>query len=113
MFAENVAMKLIGLVTTVIILGAVYLFFVKPVLDTTNDAFDSVNSSISTAFDDAGVSGVDVGEIQNGDFSSIEDQIQGSSLNSKEQRRAEKLLKCIQRVRPNTTKMEACAKKYN
>lgn len=105
-------MKLIGLVTTLVILGAVYLFFVKPVLDTTNDAFDSVNSSITTAFDDVGIDGVDVDELKNGDFSSIQDQIQDSTLSTKEQKKAEKLLKCIERVQPNTDKMEACAKKY-
>ena len=105
-------MKLIGLVTTLVILGAVYLFFVKPVLDTTNDAFDSVNSSITTAFDDVGINGVDVDELKNGDFSSIQDQIQDSTLSTKEQKKAEKLLKCIERVQPNTDKMEACAKKY-
>ncbi len=105
-------MKLIGVVTTVIVLGAIYLFMVKPILDTTNNAFDSVNESIDTAFDDVGINGVDVDELKNGDFSSIEDQIQGADLNSKEQRQAQKLLDCIERVRPNTTKMQACAEKY-
>lgn len=111
-FAENLAMKLIGLITTIVVLGAVYLFFVKPVLDTTNKAFDSVNESIDTAFDDVGISGVDVDEIKSGDFSSIEDQINDAGLSNKEQRRAEKLLNCIQRVQPDTDKMETCAKKY-
>lgn len=104
-------MKVIGLITTVVVLGAVYLFIVKPVLDTTNKAFDSVNQSIDTAFDDVGISGVDINELKSGDFSSIQEQI-NSSLNSKDQRRAEKLLKCIERVRPNTDKMAACANKY-
>lgn len=112
MFAENLAMKLIGLVTTLIVLGAIYLFFVKPVLDTTNNAFQSVNDSIATSFDDAGISGVDVDEIKSGDFSSIEDQIKNAGLSGKDQRRAEKLLNCIQRVEPDTDKMQACAKKY-
>ncbi len=106
-------MKLIGLVTTVVILGAVYLFIVKPVLDTTNNAFDTVNDSVSNAFDDAGFDDVNIEDLQNGDFSDIQDQINDSSLNSKEQRRAEKLLNCIQRVQPNTTKMQACAEKYS
>lgn len=105
-------MKLIGLITTIVVLGAVYLFFVKPVLDTTNKAFDSVNESIDTAFDDVGISGVDVDEIKSGDFSSIEDQINDAGLSNKEQRRAEKLLNCIQRVQPDTDKMQACANRY-
>lgn len=105
-------MKLIGLVTTLVVLGAVYLFFVKPVLDTTNKAFDSVNDSINTAFDDVGISGVDVDEIKSGDFSSIEDQINDAGLSGREQRRAERLLDCIKRVQPNTDKMQVCAKRY-
>jgi hypothetical protein len=52
---------LIKVVTTVIILGAVYLFFVKPALDTTNKAFDafdipdfnSLSSDIQSQIDDA------------------------------------------------------------
>ncbi len=112
MFVENVAMRLIKLVATLAVLGAVYLLFVKPVLDTTNNALDSVNDSIATSFDDAGISGVDVDEIKGGDFSSVEDQINGAGLSSKQKRRAERLLHCIQRVEPDTTKMQRCAKKY-
>ena len=52
---------LIKVVTTIIILGAVYLFFVKPALDTTNKAFDafdipdfnSLSSDIQSQIDDA------------------------------------------------------------
>jgi len=51
---------LIKLIVTLIILGAIYLFFVKPALDTTNNALDSFNfpdisndvqSQINDAFD--------------------------------------------------------------
>jgi hypothetical protein len=38
---------LLKIVTTVAILGAVYLFIVKPALDTTNTAFESVSESFS------------------------------------------------------------------
>jgi hypothetical protein len=111
-FAENLAMKLIGLVTTLIILGAIYLFFVKPVIDTTNNAFDSVNDSLDTAFDDFGVEGVNVDEIKNGNFNEIQQQLQDSGLSGKDQKQAEKLLHCIQRVQPDTDKMQACADRY-
>ena len=36
---------IIKIVTTVVILGAVYLFFVKPALDTTEDISESFNTS--------------------------------------------------------------------
>jgi hypothetical protein len=45
--AGTVVNPLIKIVTTVAILAAVYLFIVKPVLDTTNTAFESFNDSFS------------------------------------------------------------------
>ena len=112
MFAENLAMRLIGLVTTVIILGAVYLFFVKPIIDTTNNAFDSVGDSISSSFDDVGLDGVNIGDIQNGDFGDIQKQIKQAGLDNKDQRKAERLLNCVQRVQPDTSKMQNCAERF-
>lgn len=106
------AMKLIGLVTTIIILGAAYLFIVKPVLDTTNHAFDSVNGTIDNAFKQSGLDKVNVSQLENGDFSSVQKQIHQSGMNSADQRRAEKLLRCVQRVQPDTSKMQACAERY-
>ena len=105
-------MRLIGLVTTLLVLGAVYLFIVKPVLDTTNDAFDSVNGTIDNAFEDSGIDDVNFDDLQNGDFGDIQQQIQSSGLDNKAQQDAEKLLACVQRVQPDTTKMQACVERY-
>ena len=62
--AGTVINPIIKVITTVVILGAVYLFIVKPTLDTTNDAFDSfdgisdsVQSQIDNAFDSTSDSG--------------------------------------------------------
>ena len=63
--AGTVINPILKIVTTVAILGAVYLFIVKPTLDTTEDitnrAFDNssqlqqdIRSDIEGAFDDAG-----------------------------------------------------------
>ena len=49
--ASTVINPIIKIVTTVVILGAVYLFFVKPALDTTENITNSVNESISGSFD--------------------------------------------------------------
>lgn len=112
MFAENLAMRLIGLVTTLLILGAVYLFFVKPILDTTNNAFDSVNETIGNSFDEFGLDGVNISDIRSGDFGDIQKQLKQDGLDNQEQRRAERLIGCIQRVRPDTTKMQRCAERF-
>ena len=49
--AGTVINPIIKIVTTVVILGAVYLFIVKPALDTTNNAFESFSDSFN-GFDD-------------------------------------------------------------
>ena len=49
--AGTVINPIIKIVTTVVILGAVYLFIVKPALDTTNSAFESFSDSFN-GFDD-------------------------------------------------------------
>jgi hypothetical protein len=60
--AGTIINPIIKIVTVVVVLGAVYLFIVKPVLDTTNEAFDQFNSAfdiptsiqdeVESAFDD-------------------------------------------------------------
>src|SRR6266496_4466052 len=45
--AGTVINPIIKIVTTIVILGAVYLFIVKPALDTTNNAFDSFSDSFN------------------------------------------------------------------
>jgi predicted PurR-regulated permease PerM len=105
-------MRLIGLVTTLLVLGAVYLFIVKPVLDTTNNAFDSVNDTVNNAFEETGLDNVNFNDLENGNFDDVHKQIQQSGLDNQQQQNAEKLLACVQRVQPDTTKMAACAEKY-
>lgn len=76
--AGTVINPLIKIITTVAILGAVYLFIVKPALDTTNNAFDSfsdsfngfdnlpgqVQSQVDNALNDVDVDQVNVGRLQ-------------------------------------------------
>jgi len=110
--AENLANKLIGLLVTLAILAAVYFFFVKPVLDTTNDAFDSINGTVDNAFDDFGVDGFDVDDIVNGNLGDVQQQIREANLDNDQQKQAELLVACIRRVQPNTNKMQACVEKF-
>jgi hypothetical protein len=77
--AGTVINPIIKIVTTVVILGAVYLFIVKPTLDTTNDvvsqslgafngAFDGlpndVQDEINSALDGTDLSNADAGALQ-------------------------------------------------
>jgi len=104
MFAENLANKLIGLLVTVGVLAAVYFFAIKPVLDTTNDAFDrafdasdDISQSIQESFDDSGLDNFNVDSID---------------IENKSTKQAEKLLACVQKVQPNTAKMQACVDRF-
>ncbi len=49
--AGTIINPIIKIVTTVAILGAVYLFLVKPTLDTTNDAIDKSFDAFGSSFD--------------------------------------------------------------
>lgn len=103
--AENIANRLIGLLVTVAVLAAVYFFLVKPILDTTNDAidrafepFDGIQSSIQDSFDEAGLEGFDVESL--------------SITGDQRQKKAQRVLECVERVQPNTTKMQRCVERF-
>lgn len=93
--SETLARSLIRLLVTVGILAAVYFFIVRPVLDTTNDtinhAFDSVDSQLDNAFDDAGIN--------------------PPNLTGAGKTDAQRVLDCVERVQPDVTKMQRCAEK--
>jgi hypothetical protein len=94
--SETLARSMIRLIVTVGILAAVYFFMIRPILDTTNDtidrAFDGVDSSLDNAFNDAGVNPPNLTGVGKTD--------------------AEKVLACVQRVEPDTTKMQTCAERF-
>jgi hypothetical protein len=68
--AGTVINPIIKIVTTVAILGAVYLFIVKPALDTTESISNSVNDSVSNSLESA------FGETDG--LSGLSQQIQGN-----------------------------------
>ncbi len=110
-FLGNISLRLVGMVATVITLGAAYLFIVKPVLDTTNNAFNQVgkfNEPISRS--------LDISERQlNQSVRQARRQDRGAVVISGEGqvglRRAQRLLGCVQRANGNTARMSACAQR--
>ncbi len=98
--SETLARSLIRLIVTIGILAAVYFFLVRPILDTTNDtidkafdSFDGVESSLDNAFEDAGINNP-------------------PNLTGVGKTDAEKVLACVRRVQPDTTKMQKCAERF-
>ena len=98
--ASTVINPIIKIVTTVVILGAVYLFFVKPALDTTEHISDTVNESISGSFNS---------------FDDAFDEAQGAGVTIQKpgsQKDANKLLDCVQAANQDVNKLQRCASKF-
>lgn len=100
--AENIANKLIGLVVTLVILGAFYLLFFKPIIDTTNDAFDQfgglsdVAEDVQSSFDDAGVDGFEL--------ESFSDTLSNREL--------QRLQDCVEAAGQDVARLKRCAGRF-
>lgn len=90
--AETLARSLIRLIVTVAILAAVYFFLVRPILDTTNTAFEGISDSVNNAFDDAGIDPPNLSGVGKTD--------------------AERVLACVERVQPDAARMQKCAERF-
>ncbi|MGZ5342971.1 MAG: hypothetical protein ACXWEK_08045, partial [Solirubrobacterales bacterium] len=93
-FLGNISLRLVGLLVTAGVMAAAYFFFVRPVLDTTNNAFDSVSGSIKEATEQANQAQNQLQQdAQNGD--------QGSQLD------LNKLQRCVQKAGQNADRLQA------
>src|SRR3954447_19323489 len=101
---------LLKIITTVVILGAIYLFFVKPILDTTNDTIDRAFESTEPAFKQFSQAQKAADkQLQQAGIS--EDK--ALKFSKQAQDNADKLLNCLQRAGSNTTKLTACGQKFS
>jgi hypothetical protein len=85
---------LIKIVTTVAILAAVYFFFVKPALDTTENVSNSVNESIGDTFDQV-------------------NRATDNAFNNPEVRRAQKLGQCVTKAGGDVDRINRCHEKFS
>lgn len=90
----------IKIVTIVAVLGAIYLFVIKPMLDTATDVSDrffdgsgELQQEITKSLEDAGMNGTQF-------------EIPASSD------KAQKLAKCVRRVQGNTAAMQRCVARF-
>lgn len=98
MIAEALVRGLIRLLVTVAILAAIYLFILRPILDTTNNTIDKafdggggITGQIRDQLDAADVSGLDI------------------NLGSADQ--AQRMLRCIQRANQDIDRIERCGRR--
>ena len=97
--AETVVRSLIRLVVTVAILGAVYLFIVKPILDTTNNTIDK-------AFDGSR------GLIEQIDGQLDSAGIEDADFTVPSAQKAQRMLRCMQRAGNDAGRVQRCANRY-
>jgi hypothetical protein len=105
-FLGNISLRLMGMVTTIVVLGAVYLFFVKPILDTTK----SFSEPISRALD---MSQQQLGQAVRHAKQQNHGAVHLSGTGQVGIKRAQKLLGCIQRANGDVNRMSACAQRIS
>jgi hypothetical protein len=107
----NLTTGIIRLAVAVGILGAAYLFIVKPVMDTTNNAIDSANKTFEKSFGTT----LDVGDlnktIENVNHQ-VQIQVQRSFHTAKKHGDPMKLVRCVQRAHGNVQRIQRCTLKY-
>ena len=102
--AGTVINPIIKIVTTVVILGAVYLFFVKPALDTTEDITENVTGAFPNTNEI--LEGIpDQGNLQR----QIQDSINQANAGNVD---ADKLLQCVQNANQDVQKLQRCTKRF-
>jgi hypothetical protein len=101
---------IIRLLVTVGILGAAYLFIVKPVLKTTSDTIKEANKTFQTSFGENGL-----GEL-NKTFEDVnkqvEREIKRSFHTAKRDGNPKKLIRCVKRARGDVHRIQRCTVKY-
>jgi hypothetical protein len=95
----NVTSGIIRLAVTAGILFCAYLFIVKPVLDTTNEAIKA------SGINEIGKSLQDLGP-------QIERQVKRSFRVAKRQGNPQRLIKCVKRADQDVAKIERCTRRF-
>lgn len=103
--AGTVINPIIKIVTTVIILGAVYLFFVKPALDTTEDITDR-------AFDTSSQFQEDLQEDIRNSFEAVPDSQVPDIQIPASAKQAQKLGDCVTSAGTDIDKINRCMERY-
>jgi hypothetical protein len=107
----NLTTGVIRLAVAVGILGAAYLFIVKPVMDTTNNAIDSANKTFEKSFGTT----LDMGDIdktiENVNHQ-VQIQVRRSFHTAKKQGDPMRLARCVQRARRDVERIQRCTAKF-
>jgi F0F1-type ATP synthase membrane subunit b/b' len=111
----NLSSGIIRLLVTVGVLAAAYFFIVKPVLHTTENVSNSVNSSIESAnksFEQSFGPHSEASKAIRNANKQVQIQITRSFHQSKQAGGSLKLLHCVQAAHGDVTKMQRCTVKF-
>ena len=102
--AGTIINPILKIVTTVAILGAVYVFFVKPILDTTESITDDVSKQTQQAFEDAGKASDEF------DLNFARDRAESfaTSLRAQWPEAAREVTNCVRAADADAKEMEKC-----
>ncbi len=102
--AGTIINPILKIVTTVVILGAIYLFFVRPFLDTTENITEEASKSFNQGFGNTGSANDDF------DLDFAKDQAENfsSSLRSQWPQASREVTNCIRQADQSVKAMERC-----
>ena len=102
--AGTIINPILKIVTTVAILGAVYIFFVKPILDTTEEISGNVGAQVRQGLDDANEASEDF------DLNFAKDRAESfaSSLRTQWPEAAREVTNCVREADKDAKAMEKC-----
>jgi hypothetical protein len=106
----TVTSGIVRLLVTVGILAAAYFFIVKPVLSTTDKAFDTANKSLEKSFGGNGLG--DIGKTLDDVNRQVERQIRRSFHTAKKDGNPKKLVRCIERAHGDVHRIQRCTVKF-
>ena len=107
----NLTAGIIRLLVAVGILAAAYLFIVKPVLNTTDNAINSANETFEKSFGTE----LNVGSVSKtieGVNRRVQREIKRSFRQSQQHGHADKLIHCIQHAHHDVHRIERCTARY-
>jgi hypothetical protein len=110
----NMASGIIRLAVAVGVLAAAYLFVVKPVLHTTDNAINSANKSFEQSFGPHGSISIDSIDKTIRDANrQVQIQIRRSFHMAKQNGNPERLLHCVQAANGDVHRMQRCTLRFS
>jgi len=106
----NLTAGIIRLLVAVGILAAAYLFIVKPVLKSADDAIKSTNQTVQQSFDTAGLDDLD--KALEDVSRQVKVQVTRSFHVATRHGSPKKLLRCVERANGNAHRIRRCAARY-